>query len=92
MMLATWLVEIYLSKINQLEDIAAAERSPDDVENLKVEKSLLEDEMRQFLSTYKVRGLAFSTSELLTDPRRFHRRTSTARPSSTCSTDMAGTR
>lgn len=54
MMLATWLVEIYLSKINQLEDIAAAERSPDDVENLKVEKSLLEDEMRQFLSTYKV--------------------------------------
>lgn len=55
MMLATWLVEIYLSKINQLEDIAAAERASEDVENLKVEQSLIEDEMRQFLNTYKVR-------------------------------------
>lgn len=55
MMLATWLVEIYLSKINQLEDIAAAERASEDVENLKVEQGLIEDEMRQFLNTYKVR-------------------------------------
>lgn len=53
-MLATWLVEIYLSKINQLEDIAAAERAADDVENFKAEQSMLEDDMRQFLSTYKV--------------------------------------
>lgn len=53
MMLATWLVEIYLSKINQLEDIAAAERAADDVENFKAEQSMLEDDMRQFLSTYK---------------------------------------
>lgn len=63
MMLATWLVEIYLSKINQLEDIAAAERSADDVENLKVEKGLLEDEMRQFLTTYKVRAAYCSSTE-----------------------------
>jgi hypothetical protein len=55
MMLATWLVEIYLSKIHQLEDIAAAERASDDVENLKAEKGLLEDDMRHFLLTYRVR-------------------------------------
>lgn len=55
MMLATWLVEIYLSKINQLEDFAAAERSTDDAENFRVEKGILEDDMRQFLTTYKVR-------------------------------------
>lgn len=53
-MLATWLVEIYLSKISQLEDIAAAERASEDVENFKVEQGLIEDEMRQFMNTYKV--------------------------------------
>ncbi|KAK4699337.1 vacuolar protein sorting-associated protein 18, partial [Phenoliferia sp. Uapishka_3] len=53
MMLATWLVEIFLSKINQLEDVAAAERASDDVENFKAEQGLMEDDMRQFLSTYK---------------------------------------
>lgn len=55
MIIATWLVEIYLSKISQLEDIAAAERASDDVENYKMEKGLIEDDMRQFLTTYKVR-------------------------------------
>lgn len=53
-MLATWLVEIYLSKINQLEDIAAAEAASQDVENLRLEQEMLEDELRQFLFTYKV--------------------------------------
>lgn len=59
MMLATWLVEIFLSKINQLEDIAAAERASDDVENFKAEQGLVEDDMRQFLSTYKVSICSF---------------------------------
>lgn len=54
MMLATWLVEIYLSKISQLEDIAAAERASEDVENYTMEKGLIEDDMCQFLTTYKV--------------------------------------
>lgn len=54
MMLATWLVEIYLSKISQLEDMASAERASDDVENFRAEQGLIEDDMRQFLSTYKV--------------------------------------
>lgn len=54
MMLATWLVEIYLSKISQLEDMASAERAADDVENFRAEKGLIEDDLRQFLSTYKV--------------------------------------
>lgn len=53
MMLATWLVEIFLSKMNQLEDIIAAERAADDVETLAVEKAMLEDDLRQFLTTYQ---------------------------------------
>ncbi|KAM0793369.1 hypothetical protein ACM66B_000824 [Microbotryomycetes sp. NB124-2] len=53
MMLATWLVEIYLSKLAQLEDAAAAERTTENANNLAVEKSLIEDELRQFLVTYK---------------------------------------
>lgn len=52
-MLATWLVEIYLSKINQLEDIAASESASDDVENYHIEKSIIEDDFKQFLQQYK---------------------------------------
>lgn len=58
MMLATWLVEIYLSKINQLEDIAASESASDDAENYHAEKSIIEDDLRLFLQQYKVRGTA----------------------------------
>lgn len=54
MMLATWLVEIYLAKINELEDAAAAERVTEDAENIVVERSIVEEDMRHFLSTYKV--------------------------------------
>ncbi|KAK4055290.1 tethering complex subunit [Microbotryomycetes sp. JL201] len=53
MMLATWLVEIYLSKLAQLEDAAAAERTTENATNLAVEKTLIDDELRQFLVTYK---------------------------------------
>jgi vacuolar protein sorting-associated protein 18 len=55
MMLATWLVEFYLSKCNQLDDLVASESVSHDVENLQAERSLLEDELRQFFETYKVR-------------------------------------
>lgn len=54
-MLATWLVEIYLSKINQLEDIAAAESASDDVENYRTERAIVEEDLKQFLQQYKVR-------------------------------------
>jgi hypothetical protein len=57
MMLATWLVEILLSKLNHLEDIAASEAASDEAENFKAEKAMLEDDMKQFLKTYKVRRL-----------------------------------
>ena len=53
MMLATWLVEIYLSKINQLEDIAASESTSDDVDNYLTEKAIIEDDLKQFLQEYK---------------------------------------
>lgn len=53
MMLATWLVEIYLSKINQLEDIAASESASDDVENYRAERAIVEDDLKHFLQQYK---------------------------------------
>ncbi|SNX87383.1 related to DigA protein [Melanopsichium pennsylvanicum] len=52
-MLATWLVEIYLSKINQLEDVAAAEAASQDVDNYKLEINMITEELYQFLSTYR---------------------------------------
>ncbi|KAI0051712.1 hypothetical protein FA95DRAFT_1675740 [Auriscalpium vulgare] len=53
MMLATWLVEFYLSKANELDDLVASSSASYDVENVKVERSLLEDDLRNFLDTYK---------------------------------------
>ncbi|KAG8987850.1 hypothetical protein FRB90_003109, partial [Tulasnella sp. 427] len=53
MLLATWLVEFYLSKINTLDDIIASEGVSHDVDNLKAEQALLEDELRAFFDTYK---------------------------------------
>ena len=54
MMLATWLVEFYLSKCNELDDLVASESLTQDVDNLRAERSLLEDELKQFFETYKV--------------------------------------
>ncbi|TDL28590.1 DigA protein [Rickenella mellea] len=53
MMLATWLLEIYLSKCNELEDVIASESVSHDVDNLQAERTVLEEELRQFLETYK---------------------------------------
>lgn len=54
MMLATWLVEIYLSRCNELEDVVASESVSHDVENLRAEKTVVEEDLRHFLETYKV--------------------------------------
>ncbi|KAJ7706319.1 Pep3/Vps18/deep orange family-domain-containing protein [Mycena rosella] len=53
MMLATWLVEFYLSKCNELDDVVASESISHDVENLQAERVILEDDLRQFFETYK---------------------------------------
>lgn len=54
-MIATWLVEIYLSKINLLEDLAASSAGSEDTSNCKAEQKALEDEFKVFLEQYKVR-------------------------------------
>ena len=54
MMLATWLVEFYLSKCNELDDLVASESVSQDVENMRAERSILEEDLRHFLATYKV--------------------------------------
>jgi len=53
MMLATWLVEIYLSKCNTLEDIVAAESATTDVEHFSIERQMMEEDMRNFVTTYQ---------------------------------------
>ena len=53
-MLATWLVEFYLSKLNEMDDLIASESVSQDVENLKTERTILEDDLRHFFETYKV--------------------------------------
>jgi hypothetical protein len=53
MMLATWLVEIYLSKCNTLEDIVSAESATSDVESLTIERQMMEEDMRNFMTTYQ---------------------------------------
>jgi len=57
MMLATWLVEIYLSRCNELEDVVASESVSHDVENLRAEKAVVEEDLRHFLETYRVCSL-----------------------------------
>lgn len=59
MMLATWLIEIYLSKINQLEDFEAATKVVDEIETYGIEKAMITDDLRVFLVTYKVRWMRF---------------------------------
>jgi acetylglutamate kinase len=82
MMLATWLVEIFLSKLNQLEDIAASEAASEEAENFKAEKMMLEDDMKQFLKTYRVSLLLSSVSPRELKEDAGHRTTSTREQSS----------
>ncbi|BEI91213.1 uncharacterized protein CcaverHIS019_0400330 [Cutaneotrichosporon cavernicola] len=53
MMIATWLLEIYLSKCNTLEDLIAAEAATSDVETLHVERDMVEDDLRTFIKDYR---------------------------------------
>ncbi|KAF9015512.1 Pep3/Vps18/deep orange family-domain-containing protein [Cyathus striatus] len=53
MMLATWLVEFYLSKCNELDDVVAAESVSQDVDNLQQERLIVEEDLKQFFETYK---------------------------------------
>ena len=54
MMLATWLVEFYLSKCNELDDLVASESVSQDVANLQAERAMVEDDLKHFFETYKV--------------------------------------
>lgn len=62
MMLATWLVEFYLSKCNELDDMVASESVLHDVGNLQAERAILEDDLRHFFETYKVSNYLMSFS------------------------------
>ena len=63
MMLATWLVEFYLSKCNELDDVVASESVSHDVDNLQAERAILEDDLRSFFEIYKVRGSDYQIVE-----------------------------
>jgi hypothetical protein len=54
MMLATWLVEFYLSKCDELDDLIASSTALYDVENVKTERSILEEDLRRSLEFHKV--------------------------------------
>lgn len=53
MMLATWLLEIYLNKCNTLEDHIASESATSDVETLQLEREMVEDDLQSFMKDYK---------------------------------------
>ncbi len=64
MMLATWLVEMYLSRCNELEDVVASESVSHDVESLRALKAVVEEDLRHFLEIYKVsKQQAFCATE-----------------------------
>ncbi|KAI7957480.1 hypothetical protein MJO28_004575 [Puccinia striiformis f. sp. tritici] len=72
MMLATWLTEIYLAKINELEDLADAQdpAAADQAANIVAEQQLIEDELQQFLRTYKADLDQRTTFDLITSHGR----------------------
>ncbi|KAA1109993.1 hypothetical protein PGT21_005921 [Puccinia graminis f. sp. tritici] len=71
MMLATWLTEIYLAKINELEDLVGADPSAgDETANIVAEQQLIEDELQQFLRTYKADLDQRTTFDLITSHGR----------------------
>jgi hypothetical protein len=65
MMLATWLVEFYLSKCNELDDVVASESVSHDVDDLQTERTILEDDLRHFFETYKVGGRHFLNNGII---------------------------
>lgn len=72
-MLATWLVEFYLSKCNELDDLVASESMSQDVMNLEMERNMLEDDLRHFFETYKVgKSLSYLMLFALSHPGQAH--------------------
>jgi len=65
-MLATWLVEFYLSRCNELDDLVISESVSDDMENLRAERTILEEDLRQFFETYKVYSVELSRLSIVT--------------------------
>ncbi|GAA94421.1 uncharacterized protein L969DRAFT_105058 [Mixia osmundae IAM 14324] len=53
MMLSTWLVELFLSKIADLEDIALSQSHTSHTSNIDLERSILEDDLKSFLRSHK---------------------------------------
>ncbi|GAA6038969.1 hypothetical protein JCM8097_000132 [Rhodosporidiobolus ruineniae] len=73
--LSTWLVELYLAKLNELDDLSAASApssSPSsgggdgESDNLAVERAIVEEDLRGFLQTYKDHLDPRTTLDLLT--------------------------
>lgn len=56
-MLASWLVGFYLNKCNELDDLIASETATQDIDDLKAERLLVEDDLKHFIETYKVCSL-----------------------------------
>lgn len=56
-MLAIWLVEFYLSKCDELDDLCASETVTSNVENMRAERTILEEDLCHFFETYKVGGI-----------------------------------
>lgn len=54
MMLATWLVEIFLNKWNALEDLLAIGSANTDMDSLTIERQITEEDLKGFMITYQV--------------------------------------
>ncbi len=65
MMLATWLVEFYLSKCDELDDHIASSSALYDVENVRIERSIFEEDVRRFLESHKVGSLLMTRLDLV---------------------------
>ncbi|KAK7023232.1 Pep3/Vps18/deep orange family-domain-containing protein [Favolaschia claudopus] len=59
------MIEFYLSKCNELDDVVASESVSHDVDNLQAERVILEDDLRQFFETYKSNLEPETVSELI---------------------------
>lgn len=54
MMLATWLVEIFLNKWNAVEDLLAIESANTDMDSLTIERQITEEDLKGLMVTYQV--------------------------------------
>ncbi|EAL21567.1 hypothetical protein CNBC6050 [Cryptococcus deneoformans B-3501A] len=53
MMLATWLIEIFLNKWNALEDLLAIDSANTDMDSLNIERQITEEDLKGFMNTYQ---------------------------------------